>query len=135
MKSSGGITDQHIRVSGFRSGNCIIDHGSRIGSLFLGDQLHTCAVCPLGKLVDGCGAEGISCGEDNLLSLGLQLVCKLSDGCGLSDAIDTDDENDRLPVFELIRILTQIHLAADAGDQGFTALLRILDMLLFHSLL
>ena len=38
-------------------------------------------------------------------------------------------------MFKFICVLTEVHLAADAGDQGFPALLRVLDMLFFYVLL
>ena len=134
METAGGIADQNIGIPGFCGGNGIIDHGCRVRSLLLGDQIHAGPVSPLGELFDGSGPEGIGSRQDHPLSVGLQLVGQFSDGGGLSYTIDADHQDHGFPVFKFIRVFAQVHFFPDAVDEHLAALGRILDVLLLHGL-
>ena len=58
MKSSCGIADQNICISGFGCCHGIIDNRCRICSVLAADDLNACTVSPLCQLLSGCRTEG-----------------------------------------------------------------------------
>ena len=69
MKTSCCIAEKYVCISCFGCSHRIIDNRCRICSRLSADDLHTCTVRPLSKLLSCCCAESIGCCKDNLLAL------------------------------------------------------------------
>ena len=90
MEAPRRITEEHIRLSGLRRRNGIIDHSRRIGAFLSADHIRACTVRPLPELLACCRTECIRGGDHDFLPLALQLSCKLTDGGRLAHAVHTD---------------------------------------------
>src|SRR5690606_13415734 len=70
------------------------------------------------ELERGRRAEGVACGEHDLLALALKVAGELSDGGGLADAVDADDEDHAGRGRERERAAT-LRGGEDLADVGF----------------
>jgi hypothetical protein len=71
----------------------IEDHRGGIGAGVLGDHRDAVAFAPDLQLLDRRRAEGIACGQHDLLAFALKLLRQLADGGGLARTVDTDDQD------------------------------------------
>ena len=95
MQAAGGIDDDDVRAAGLRCLNGVEHHSSRVGALFMLDDVHTRTLRPDGELVGCGGAERIRRREEHTVALFLELGGELADRRRLADAVDADDEHDR----------------------------------------
>ena len=93
MEPSRSIAEDHIGISGLGGRDGIKYHRRRVCPFMLADDIHPGPSSPDLQLVRRSGPEGICCAEQHLFSLSLELVGQLSDGGGLSHAIDTDHKD------------------------------------------
>ena len=95
MQAAGGVADDHIHAPGLCGGERVKDHGAGVRALGMSDDVRPGPLSPDGKLVRGGGAEGVGGGEQHLFPLSGKLGADLSDGGGLSHAVDAHHQNDR----------------------------------------
>ena len=93
MEPSGGVDDDHVHVSGLGGLNAVKDHGGRVRSLVLADQVRPAALGPDLQLVRGGSPEGVSRHQQDLLPRVYLLLGDLADGGGLAHAVDSDDQD------------------------------------------
>ena len=113
MKPSGRVTQKHIDIPGFRSGN---------------------ASCPLFQLFNSTRAECIRRRHHDLLPLAFQQGCHFAHRCSLAYTIDADDQHNALFIFKIICLFTQLHLLLNGINENLPALFRLFDLLFFYFL-
>ena len=95
VKPACSVADQHIRISGPGCGYGIIDDCSRVGTLLLCDDLHSCPVGPLGQLFDGSRPESVRRRHKNVFILVFVPRRKFADSSGLASAVYPDNKYHR----------------------------------------
>ena len=76
-------------------------------------QFDLCTICPDLKLINRCRTEGISCSKQHLFAVLAQIVCQLSDGCGLADTVYTDNQQNAWFGAQIERFIAGKHLRDD----------------------
>ena len=93
MQATRRIDQHHIRIIGFCALQGIKGHTGGVGALLLFDNRHTYAFAPNTQLLHRSGTESIGSAEIDFFARSLVLMCKFTDGSGLTHSIDTHYHN------------------------------------------
>ena len=98
MQTAGGIDEQHVHPPGGGRLDGIEDNRRRIRAWRLVNHLDADPFSPRLELLDGGGAERICGGQQDALTVGLELRSQLRACRGFSGPVDAEHENDARPM-------------------------------------
>ena len=109
MQATCCVDDDHIGLIGYGRLQRVEGHRCGVGTHFLLNDGHVGTMSPLHQLLYGSSAEGIGSAEIDLQSSLFELVCQLTNGCGLTYSIDTH-HHDYIGAFGIIRDRESLHI-------------------------
>ena len=136
-----GVADDDVRAAIHARMDGVEHDSGRVGTLIVFDHVDACAVRPDLQLVDRRSTERVRRTEDDLASGGLEVVGHFTDGRGLADTVDADDQDDGRGGQEVDGLVLAEHVGDDLLDDltnfgrvgnagGLHPLLRLFDNLL-----
>ena len=93
METSRCIADKQVCFAVSCRMNCVKDNSRRVCVFFMFDNFDTGTLSPNFQLVDGCRTESIRCRQQYRLAFVFEVMRKFTNGCGLTNTIDTDDQH------------------------------------------
>ena len=101
MQPSGRVDQEQIVAIALGSLHGLIGQPRGIGTAFLGDHRAAGALAPNLELLDGRGAEGVTGGQGDGLSVAAKSGRQFADGRRLAAAVDPDDQHHMGLVFRV----------------------------------